>query len=98
MPYPRLYAYSPYHHVEDGKAYPAVMLLTGDHDGRVDPANSRKMAARLQAASSSGLPVFLRTNPKAGHGIGTALSDRIDQEADVFAYLFAQLSVPYKGK
>jgi prolyl oligopeptidase len=93
-----LYAYSPYQHVVDGKAYPAVILLTGDHDGRVDPANSRKMAARLQAATSSGLPVLLRTNPKAGHGIGTALSDRIDQEADVYSFLFAQLNVRYKAK
>ena len=47
-----LYAYSPYHHVQDGKAYPAVLFLTGDNDGRVDPANSRKMTARLQAATS----------------------------------------------
>ncbi|MBZ5495775.1 MAG: prolyl oligopeptidase family serine peptidase [Acidobacteriia bacterium] len=91
-----LYAYSPYHHVEDGMAYPAVIFLTGDHDGRVDPANSRKMTARLQAATSSGLPVLLRTNPKAGHGIGTGLSDRISQEADVYAFLFDQLGVAYK--
>ena len=91
-----LYAYSPYHHVEDGKAYPAVMFLTGDHDGRVDPANSRKMTARLQAATSSGLPILLRTNPKAGHGIGMGLSDRIDQETDVYAFLSDQLKLPYK--
>jgi prolyl oligopeptidase len=93
-----LYAYSPYQHVENGKAYPAVILLTGDHDGRVDPANSRKMVARLQDATSSGLPIILRTNPKAGHGIGTALSDRIDQGADVYAFLFAQLKVPYQTR
>ena len=45
-----LYAYSPYHHVKDGTDYPAVLFLTGDNDGRVDPMNSRKMTARLQAA------------------------------------------------
>src|SRR5207244_10740142 len=51
-----LYAYSPYHHVRDGVKYPAVFLRTGEHDGRVDPANSPKMAARLQAAASPRLP------------------------------------------
>ena len=91
-----LFAYSPYHHVVDGKAYPAVLFMTGDNDGRVDPANSRKMIARLQAASSSNLPLLLRTNPHAGHGFGTALSGRIAQDADMFAFLFDQLRVEYK--
>jgi prolyl oligopeptidase len=91
-----LFAYSPYHRVLEGVAYPAVLFLTGDHDGRVDPANSRKMTARLQAATISGLPVLLRTNPKAGHGFGTGLSDLIDQQADVYAFLFDQLGVAYK--
>ena len=49
-----LYAYSPYHHVKDGTDYPAVLFLTGANDGRVDPMNSRKMTARLQAATHSG--------------------------------------------
>jgi prolyl oligopeptidase len=92
-----LYAYSPYHHVEDGKTYPAVMFLTGDHDGRVDPANSRKMTARLQAATGSKLPILLRTNSNAGHGIGTALNEEIAQEADVFAFLFDQLGMSYRA-
>ena len=91
-----LYAYSPYHHVKDGKAYPAVLFLTGDHDGRVDPANSRKMTARLQAATSSHAPVLLRTSSNAGHGIGTTLSERIAQDTDVFAFLFDQLGLMYK--
>ena len=91
-----LYAYSPYHHVQDGKAYPAVLFLTGDNDGRVDPANSRKMTARLQAATSSPLPVLLRTSSNAGHGFGTALSERIAQDTDVFAFLFDQLRMSYK--
>jgi prolyl oligopeptidase len=90
-----LYAYSPYHHVKDGTAYPAVFLLTGDNDGRVNPAHSRKMTARLQAASSSGRPILLRTTASAGHGFGTAASERIEQEADVFAFLFDQLGMRY---
>ncbi len=92
-----LYAYSPYHHVKDGTAYPAVLFLTGENDGRVDPANSRKMAARLQAASSSGLPILLRQSSSSGHGIGTALSEEIEQNADVFAFLFTQFGMEYKA-
>jgi prolyl oligopeptidase len=93
-----LHAYSPYHHVVDGTPYPAVLLLTGDHDGRVNPAHSRKMAARLQAATSSGLPVLLRTSASAGHGMGTALNERIAEDADVYAFLFDQLGMAYDGK
>jgi prolyl oligopeptidase len=88
-----LHAYSPYHHVVDGVAYPAVFFLTGATDGRVNPANSRKMTARLQAATSSGLPILLRQSADSGHGMGTALSEEIAQKADVFAFLFDQLGM-----
>jgi len=87
-----LYAYSPYHHVIDGAQYPAVLFLTGANDPRVEPANSRKMTARLQA-SGTRQPVYLRTTDSAGHGIGTALSERIAQTADVYAFLCATLKV-----
>jgi prolyl oligopeptidase len=92
-----LYAYSPYHHVIDGKAYPAVLFMTGDNDGRVDPANSRKMIARLQAASSSNFPLLLRTDSNVGHGIGTGLSTRILQNADMYAFLLDRLDIKYKA-
>ena len=88
-----LHAYSPYHRVKDGTAYPAVFLLTGANDGRVDPMNSRKMAARLQAATSSGRPVLLQVSAESGHGIGDSLSDEIDRAADVYAFLFEQLGL-----
>ncbi|HVP07474.1 MAG TPA: prolyl oligopeptidase family serine peptidase [Candidatus Acidoferrum sp.] len=91
-----LYAYSPYHHVTDGTAYPAVFFLSGENDGRVDPANSRKMTARLQEASSSGRPILLRQSSTSGHGIGTSFSEQIEQDADVFAFLFSQLGIQYK--
>jgi prolyl oligopeptidase len=91
-----LYAYSPYHHVKDGTAYPAVLLMTGANDARVDPANSRKMAARLQAATSSGRPVLVLTSTSSGHGVDSSLSERIGQEADACAFLFAQLGVKYR--
>jgi prolyl oligopeptidase len=88
-----LFSYSPYHRVADGAAYPAVLLLTGENDGRVNPYHSRKMAARLQAASSSGRPVLLRTSSSAGHGQGSSLQEIIEQETDVFAFLMDQLAV-----
>src|SRR5881296_478750 len=80
-----LYAYSPYHRVVDGTSYPAVLFLTGANDPRVDPANSRKMTARLQAATSSGRPVLLRTSATSGHGIGSALSETVAEHVDVLA-------------
>jgi prolyl oligopeptidase len=91
-----LFAYSPYHHVVDGVKYPAVLMLTGDNDGRVDPANSRKMTARLQAATGSHYPVLLRTSAASGHGFGSSLDELIAQNTDVFAFLFDQLQVPFK--
>ncbi len=91
-----LYAYSPYHHVKDGTSYPAVLFLTGENDHRVNPLHSRKMTARLQAANASNHPILLRTSSNSGHGIGTALNERVEQGADAFSFLFAQLGVEYK--
>jgi prolyl oligopeptidase len=92
-----LYAYSPYHHVRDGTKYPAVLMLTGENDGRVNPLQSRKFTARLQAATISGLPIYLETRSDAGHGIGTPLDVRIDQQADAMSFLFDQLGMGFKG-
>ncbi|HVP57610.1 MAG TPA: prolyl oligopeptidase family serine peptidase [bacterium] len=90
-----LYAYSPYHHVKDGEKYPAILFTGGDTDARVEPMQSRKMTARMQAATASRLPVLLRTNPNAGHGIGTALEYQLSDRADELAFLFAQLGMKY---
>jgi prolyl oligopeptidase len=86
-----LYAYSPLHRVRDGVDYPAVFMQTGDNDGRVNPAHSRKMIARLQQADPNGKPILLRTTAAAGHGIGSALSVRIDQTTDLFAFFVNEL-------
>ncbi len=88
-----LYAYSPYHRVKDGTAYPAVLFLTGENDHRVNPMQSRKMTARLQAANASEHPILLRTSSDAGHGYGTALDEQIEQDADVLGFLFDQLGI-----
>jgi len=90
-----LYAYSPYHNVKDATKYPAVLFLTGANDPRVDPMQSRKFAARLQAAQTSGT-FLLRTSASSGHGLGTALSEQIEEKTDAYAFLFAQLGVTVK--
>ena len=94
-----LFAYSPYHHVANGTAYPAVLFLTGANDPRVNPANSRKMVARLQATTSSRAPVLLRTSAISGHGVDTGLDEQIEESADVWAFLFDQmgLQMPLAG-
>ncbi len=89
-----LLAYSPYHNVKNGTQYPSLLLLTGANDPRVTPANSFKFAARLQASGTT-RPVLLRTSMTTGH-IGTPLDARNQQYADIFAFLFSQLRVPYK--
>lgn len=88
-----LFAYSPFHHVVPGARYPAAIFLTGDNDPRVDPANSRKMVAALQNAGPTKGPILLRTTSKAGHGIGSALSEVVAQYTDAFSFLFDQLGV-----
>lgn len=90
-----MYAYSPYHRVRDDVAYPAVLMQTGENDGRVNPAQSRKMTARLQAATASGYPILLTTTTEAGHGIGTALSVRVALAADYLSFLFDQLGMKW---
>lgn len=88
-----LYAYSPYHHVVKGAPYPALLLTTGDNDGRVNPLNSRKFAAAMQAATGSPHPIYLRTSANAGHGIGSSLDEQVSLQADVGAFLFDQLGM-----
>jgi prolyl oligopeptidase len=88
-----MYAYAPLEHIVKGTAYPAVLLLSGTNDPRVNPGDSRRLAARLQAATK-GRPVLLRVNG-AGH-VGTSLSEGLSQVADVYTFLFWQLGVAYK--
>jgi prolyl oligopeptidase len=88
-----LHAYSPYHNVRSGVRFPAILFLTGANDPRVDPMQSRKMIARLQAANGADSPILLRTSADSGHGHGTPLAERIAQYTDVFAFLFQHLGV-----
>lgn len=88
-----LRSYSPYHHVEDGRAYPAVLLATAESDTRVDPMHARKMAARLQAATSADHPILLRLEARAGHGAGKPLSKMLDELTDTWTFVFSELGV-----
>ncbi|HEY2445806.1 MAG TPA: prolyl oligopeptidase family serine peptidase [Rhizomicrobium sp.] len=78
-------------HVQGGVAYPAVMLTTGMNDPRVAPWQPGKMAAALQAASSSGDPVILRVDFDAGHGFGSTKSQRDAEMADQMAFFYWQI-------
>jgi prolyl oligopeptidase len=86
-----LSAYSPYQHVAPGVPYPAVILTTGDEDTRVPPLQARKMTARLQAATSSGRPVLLLYDTKAGHAGGKPLTKGIEDDSLEIAFVQWQL-------
>jgi len=89
-----LLAYSPYHNVVDGTAYPAVLLTAGENDTRVDAWHAKKMTARLQEATSSARPVLLRLE-STGHLAGS-LDQSIDETTDRRAFLFDQLRLDYR--
>jgi prolyl oligopeptidase len=86
-----LHAYSPYHHVPMGTKFPAVLFTTGDNDPRVASWHSRKMLAGLQHANSGDAPILLRTSSSSGHGVGSPLSELIDQRATRYAFILAHL-------
>jgi len=88
-----LYRYSPLHNVKDGVAYPPTLITTADTDDRVSPGMAKKFAARLQAADSDDSPVLIRVETKAGHGAGKPVSKMIEEDADIFAFLFKYLGV-----
>ena len=86
-----LLAYSPYHQVVNGAAYPAVLLTAGENDTRVESWHAKKMTARLQAATSSDEPVLLRLE-STGHLTGS-LDQAIDETTDLYAFLFDRLGL-----
>ena len=91
-----IYAYSPYHHVRNGVKYPAVLFIVGENDPVVGPWQSRKMAARMQAASASGRPVLLISFANAGHGgIESSQDQQSAMDAYVLEFRFDQLGVKW---
>jgi len=88
-----LIAYSPLHNLEEGTAYPATLITTADHDDRVVPAHSFKVAATMQAAQGGPEPVLIRIETSAGHGAGKPVTKQIDQATDEWAFLASELDV-----
>ena len=89
-----LYAYSPYHNVVDGTAYPPILFTAGEFDTRVEAHHAKKTVARLQAATSSDQPILLRME-SGGHGIGQSLDQLVGLVTDYYTFFFDRLHVPY---
>ena len=88
-----LYEMDALQHVKDGVKYPSVMVTHGANDPRVEPWQSAKFAARLQAASSSGKPVIFRVDYEAGHGVGSTKTQRLQERADAYAFMMWQFGM-----
>ena len=82
-----LYAYSPLQNIKPGTAYPPTLVMTADHDDRVVPAHSFKYIATLQAAQAGPAPVLIRIETRAGHSVGKPTQKRIDEGADMLAFV-----------
>jgi prolyl oligopeptidase len=89
-----LLKYSPLHNVKRA-AYPATLVLTGDHDDRVVPAHSFKFAATLQDKNTGSQPILIRVDVNAGHGSGKPTSKQIDEFADMWSFVFYNLGMSY---
>ncbi len=92
-----LKGYSPLHNVRAGTQYPATMITTADHDDRVVPAHSFKFAATLQEHHTGENPVLIRIDTKAGHGAGKPISKVIEEQADLWAFLFHHTDAEYSA-
>ncbi|HAH25612.1 MAG TPA: S9 family peptidase [Prolixibacteraceae bacterium] len=88
-----LYAYSPYHNIKKGTAYPAILATTADHDDRVVPAHTFKYMARMQEYNAGKLPVLIRIDTKAGHGAGKPTAKVIEEYTDLWSFVFYHLGM-----
>lgn len=87
-----LYAYSPYHHVVDGTRYPSLLMMSADHDDRVDPMHARKFTAAIQHVGGDA-PAWLRIEKNAGHGGADMVKQQVEQGADLYAFLARELGL-----
>jgi prolyl oligopeptidase len=93
-----LYAYSPLHNVTRGVAHPPTLITTADTDDRVVPSHALKFAAALQAADAGNQPILLRIDTQAGHGLGKPTAKLVEEQADIFAFLFHTLKIVVGGE
>ncbi len=91
-----LEAYSPYHHVTDGVQYPPMLMMSSDHDDRVDPMHARKFVARVQQATHGRGTAWLRIEVAAGHGGADQVAKTIEASVDENVFLFHQLGIVAK--
>lgn len=90
-------AYSPYQHIKDGTTYPPLLMMSADHDDRVDPMHARKFVAAIQHASPK-TPALLRIETNAGHGGADQVKKSIDASADAYAFMFQILGMHPAGE
>ncbi|QTD55675.1 prolyl oligopeptidase family serine peptidase [Parasphingorhabdus cellanae] len=83
----KLLSYSPYHNIQDGTNYPALMVSTADTDDRVVPGHSFKYTARLQALNTGDKPHLIRIETRAGHGSGKPTDKLIEEYSDIYGFM-----------
>jgi prolyl oligopeptidase len=92
-----MYAYSPLHNIKDGVVYPSMLILTADTDDRVVPAHAKKFAATLQSANGGDNPILVRIETKAGHGFGKPTMKVIEEQIDMYTFLFKVLGISLRN-
>ncbi len=88
-----LLAYSPYHRVQDGVRYPAMLVTASEADSRCEPLHARKFIARVQAATAGASPILLRVQADAGHGPGTPIGTLVEEVTDIWCFLLSELGL-----
>ena len=91
-----LYKYSPLHNIKNDLNYPAVLVTTADHDDRVIPGHSFKYTATLQEKYKGDNPVLIRVGVRAGHGGGKPTTKIIEEQSDIWSFVFYNLGVEPK--
>jgi prolyl oligopeptidase len=91
-----LYKYSPLHNISSKKNYPSMLITTADHDDRVVPAHSFKYAATLQEKYNGKNPILIRIETRAGHGAGKPISKVIEEQADMWSFMFYNMGITPK--
>lgn len=79
-----------YMNIKDGVNYPATLVTAALNDTRVILWQPGKFAARLQEATSSGKPVWLRVDMQGGHGVAETKDQESRQTADILAFVLSQ--------
>jgi prolyl oligopeptidase len=90
-----LLGYSPLHNIKAGVDYPAMMVITSDHDDRVVPAHSFKYIATLQEKAGGNAPHLIRIETNSGHGASN-LSKSLAEVADVYSFIWANMGLTPK--